>query len=118
MRQFNKFRGTKGFITIWKRVIRFRYMITEQAKERCRILAFWEKYGDEATESRALGGTQYRGLAKLERRKRSIPGPVGKIPRTGRNGSAELRNGKSRRKTSSGQIADLEPDRDRKKRMF
>ncbi len=39
MRQFNKFKDTKGFITIWQRVLRFRYMITEQAKERCRILA-------------------------------------------------------------------------------
>ena len=50
MRQFNKFKGTKGFITIWQRVLRFRYMITEQAKERCRILAFWEKHGTIATE--------------------------------------------------------------------
>ena len=50
MRQFNKLKGTKGFITIWERMIRFRYMITEQAKERCRILAFWEKYGDLATK--------------------------------------------------------------------
>ena len=50
MRQFNKFKDTKGFISTWERVIRFRYMITEQAKERCRILAFWEKYGDLATK--------------------------------------------------------------------
>jgi len=50
MRQFNKFRGTKGFITMWERVLRFRYMITEQAKKRCKILAFWEKYGDTATK--------------------------------------------------------------------
>ena len=35
---------------MWERVIRFRYMITEQAKERVRILAFWEKHGTEATE--------------------------------------------------------------------
>ena len=49
MRQFNKFRGTKGFITVWERVIRFKYMITEEAKERCRILAFWEKHGTDAT---------------------------------------------------------------------
>ena len=34
---------------MWARVIRFRYMITEQAKGRCRILAFWEKHGDVAT---------------------------------------------------------------------
>lgn len=49
MRIFNKLRGTKGFISTWERVIRFRYMITEQAKERCRILAFWERHGTEAT---------------------------------------------------------------------
>ena len=49
MAYFNKFRGTKGFITMWERVLRFRYMITEEAKERCRILAFWEKHGDVAT---------------------------------------------------------------------
>ena len=50
MRQFNKLKGTKGFITIWERVIRFRYMITEQAKERCRILAFWERHGTKPSE--------------------------------------------------------------------
>ena len=50
MAYFNKFRGTKGFISIWERVIRFRYMITEQAKERVKILAFWEKYGTQATK--------------------------------------------------------------------
>ena len=50
MRQFNILKGTKGFITTWQRMIRFKYMITKQAKERCRILAFWEKYGTEATE--------------------------------------------------------------------
>src|ERR1035437_5729512 len=44
------FRGTKGFLTLWNRVIRFRYMITEQAKERCRILAFWERHGALATK--------------------------------------------------------------------
>jgi len=49
MRQFNKFKDTKGFITMWERVLRFRYMITEQAKERCRVLAFWEKHGNDAT---------------------------------------------------------------------
>src|SRR3989344_2998975 len=50
MAYFNKFRGTKGFITMWERVIRFRYMISEQAKDRCKTLSFWEKYGDEATK--------------------------------------------------------------------
>jgi len=50
MRIFNKFRGTKGFISTWERMICFRYMITEQAKKRIRILAFWEKYGTKAVE--------------------------------------------------------------------
>ena len=49
MRIFNKFKGTKGFISTWEHMIRFRYMITEQAKERCRVLAFWERHGLEAT---------------------------------------------------------------------
>ena len=50
MRIFNKFRGTKGFISLWEQMIRFRYMITEEAKERTRILAFWERYGLLATK--------------------------------------------------------------------
>lgn len=43
-------RGTKGFVTAYNRLIRFRYMISEKAKQRVKILAFWEKYGDEATK--------------------------------------------------------------------
>lgn len=50
MRQFNKFANTKGFVSTWYQVLRFRYMITEQAKYRCRVLAFWEKHGIEATK--------------------------------------------------------------------
>ena len=42
-------KGTKGFVIAWERLIRFRYMISEKAKGRTRILAFWEKYGEEAT---------------------------------------------------------------------
>ena len=50
MRIFNQFKGTKGFISTWQRVIRLSYMITEQAKQRVRILAFWDKHGFEATQ--------------------------------------------------------------------
>ncbi|MDO8492449.1 MAG: integrase core domain-containing protein [bacterium] len=49
MRIFNKFKGTKGFISNWNRLLRFRYMISEKAKERCRVLSFWERHGQEAT---------------------------------------------------------------------
>ena len=96
MRIFNKFRGTKGFISTWERVIRFRYMITEQAKQRCRILAFWQKHGLEATEeafkvSRStlfrwqnklmegkgrLEALNKRSTAPRHRRKRDIPEKV------------------------------------------
>jgi transposase InsO family protein len=49
MRIRSNLQGTKGFVTAHTRLIRFRYMISEKAKERVKILAFWEKYGDEAT---------------------------------------------------------------------
>ena len=76
MRQFNKLKGTKGFITIWERVIRFRYMITEQAKERCRILAFWEKYGDLATKEafKVSRATLFRWQKKLKENKGQLEG--------------------------------------------
>lgn len=75
MRIFNKFRDTKGFITIWEKVLRFRYMITEKAKERVRILAFWERHGTAAAEEafRVSRRTLYRwqktlkqGMGRLE----------------------------------------------------
>jgi len=74
MRQFNKFKDTKGFITTWQRVLRFRYMITEQAKERCRILAFWEKYGDLATKEafKIFKPTLYRWQGTLQKRRTTL----------------------------------------------
>ena len=60
MRTSNKYKGTSGFKTTWERVIRFRYMITEAAKQRTRILAFWKKHGTEATEE--AFGTKRRTL--------------------------------------------------------
>ena len=48
MSQFNKFRGTRGVVALWHDSIRFRYMITDEAKRRVRVLAFWEQYGDAA----------------------------------------------------------------------
>lgn len=49
MRIFNKFRGTRGFISTWKQMIRFRDMITKQALWRTKVLAFWSKHGLAAT---------------------------------------------------------------------
>lgn len=49
MRIFNKFRGTKGFLSVARYMLRFRDMITETAQQRIRILTFWKKHGFEAT---------------------------------------------------------------------
>ncbi|MDP3779559.1 MAG: integrase core domain-containing protein [bacterium] len=49
MRIFNKFQGTKGFISGWQEVVRWRDMITQKAKRRYEILVFWEKHGLPAT---------------------------------------------------------------------
>lgn len=49
MRIFNKFRGTKGWVSTWERVIRFRDMITKEAIRRTEILTFWQKHGLAAT---------------------------------------------------------------------
>jgi len=64
MRIFNKFKGTKGFLSLYERVLRFRYMITEQAKRRAKILAFWERYGTEATKE--AFGTSRRTLFRWQ----------------------------------------------------
>jgi transposase InsO family protein len=50
MKIFNKFRKTKGFISTWERVIRFRDMITKEAQRRMRILIFWQEHGLKATK--------------------------------------------------------------------
>ncbi len=51
MRQFNRFRGTKGWLWLYERQLRLARMHNqEEAEKRVRVLMFWEKYGDEATE--------------------------------------------------------------------
>jgi putative transposase len=47
---FNKHRGIKGFVTTYNHVLRFKYMISEIAKRRIKILSFYEKHGLEATK--------------------------------------------------------------------
>jgi transposase InsO family protein len=93
MRQFNKFKNTQGFEIAWRHLLRFRYMITDEAKRRTKILAFWEKYGTAATldafslsrrtlfrwqkalrVSRGqLDGLNPQGTAPKKRRTRDVP---------------------------------------------
>lgn len=88
MRIFSKFKGTKGFVSTWGRVIRFRYMITEQAKDRVKILAFWQKHGLEATKEafnvsrRTL--FDWKGRLKNGRGKLESLNPISKAPKTRR----------------------------------
>ncbi len=49
MRIFNQNKGIKGSAILADRLLRFRYMITEQAQDRARILTFWKKHGLQAT---------------------------------------------------------------------
>lgn len=44
-----KFTKIKGFVRLYNDALRYRYMITEKAKYRIRVLTFWEKFGLEAT---------------------------------------------------------------------
>lgn len=93
MHIFNKFKDTKGFISDWERMIRFRDMITPEAQRRAKILTFWKNYGYEAAKeafsvSRAAlfrwqkalkeSGGKLEALNKIStapkrRRKRTIP---------------------------------------------
>ena len=45
MKIASNYKGIKGFLTVYNRAVRYRYMITESAKRKMRILIHWEKYG-------------------------------------------------------------------------
>lgn len=126
---FNKFRGTRGFKSTWERVIRFRYMITEQAKERAKILSFWKKYGMEATKEafKVSRPTLFRwqkklkaNLGKLEnlnkkstapihRRKRTVPEAVEAFILKERGQTPRLSKDKLSVMMKNEKVADLSP---------
>ncbi len=73
---------------MYERGIRFRYMITETAKKRTRILAFWKKYGNEAVKE-AYGvskRTLYRwqGALKKGQGKLEVLNSGSRVPKTKR----------------------------------
>jgi transposase InsO family protein len=45
----SKYRGIKGFVTVYNRAVRYRYMITKTALRRNNILIHWDKHGIEST---------------------------------------------------------------------
>ena len=61
---------------VYNRALRFRYMITDKALKRTRILAFWDKHGDEAAKE-AFGvsrPTLYRWQAALRKNHGKLEG--------------------------------------------
>lgn len=65
MRIRSNLKGTKGWLYMQERSIRFRYMITEKAKKRATILTFWKKHGPEAVEE--AYGVSKRTLYRWQR---------------------------------------------------
>ena len=66
MRQFNKFSGTHGWLSLGERTLRFRHMRNQQEVERrVKILSFWEKHGDQAV--RDAFGVSRRTLYRWQR---------------------------------------------------
>jgi len=43
-----KYAGIKGFVTVYNRAVRYRYMITAEAKRRLKILDHWKRHGMES----------------------------------------------------------------------
>jgi putative transposase len=50
MQIHSKLTGTKGLVAVYDEALRLRDMITQEAQERMKILAFWKKHGDVATK--------------------------------------------------------------------
>ena len=50
MQIHSKATGTRGLVSTYNEALRFRDMITKEAQERVRILAFRDKHGDGATQ--------------------------------------------------------------------
>ena len=69
MRQFNILRGTKGWLWLYERTVRWLHMRNEpEVKRRVQILDFWKKHGEQAAED-AFGvsrRTLFRWRKKLD----------------------------------------------------
>jgi hypothetical protein len=49
MKIHSKYRGIKGFVTVYNRAVRYAYMITKTALKRVKILEHWKRHGLEST---------------------------------------------------------------------
>ena len=69
-----KYTGIKGILTVYRDALRYRYMITQQAEKKARILVFWEKHGLEA----AIEAFEVKRRTLFSWKKKWVEG--GKIP--------------------------------------
>ena len=70
MKQFNILKGTKGWLTMYERVVRFRHMRNQdEVYRRAKILDFWRAHGKKATRDafNISGRTLFRWRGMLER---------------------------------------------------
>ncbi len=75
MRQFNIFRGTKGWLSMYESVIRFRYMRDKaEVERRVKILGFWSEHGEKA--ARDAFGVSRRTLFRWKRALRTAQGKL------------------------------------------
>lgn len=76
MRQFNIFRGTKGWLSMYESIVRFRYMRNQKEVERrVKILGFWSKHREKATKD-AFGVSR----RTLFRWRKALTEAQGKLP--------------------------------------
>ena len=50
----NKYKGIKGFVSFYNWAYKIKYMITDKAKWRAKVVSFFEKYGLKPTEEAFL----------------------------------------------------------------
>ena len=95
MRTRNIFRGIRGFVTVHNRALRFRYMITEQAKSRLKALIHWQKYGlSAAMDAFAVSRRtlfNWKKLHKAGKGKMESLNPKKRIPKHRRKRSWDIR---------------------------
>ena len=89
MRQFNKLKGTKGFLTLYESTLRWMHMRNkEEVKRRAKALSFWQKHGLLATMDafNVSGRTLYRWKKALKDADNKLMGldPKSKAPKTKR----------------------------------
>lgn len=83
-----RYTGIKGFVTLYNDALRYQYMITDAAKQRAEILAFWRKHGLQAAIDAFKVGRRtlyaWKGALKQGGGKLEALNPGNRTPKTKR----------------------------------